>query len=149
MIAGFVGRGARYVIVKPPASACAVNEMPEIVVAIGTLANDAAGLFVLPSGVHIDPRSGIERRNHDIGGLAVAFGMIAIACAFEADIAECARQRSVAERYKGWMVHRCLPRNSLRFRYSAFACVLEQTLDREWNEWQQERDGGAFEGAAE
>ena len=95
---------------KPPASTRTVNEMPEIVVASRTLAHDATGLLVLPPRFHIDPRLSIERRNHDISRLAVAFRMIVIARAFQANVAKCMRQRRIAKGYKGWVVHWCLLR---------------------------------------
>src|SRR6185312_2871761 len=109
MITGFIGRGSCNVIMKPPASTGAVNKMPEIIVPVGTLAHDAASFLVFPPDSRIDPRLGIEWRDHDIGSLAIAFGMIVIACAFQTNVSKCAWQRSVAEWRKGWIVHRFLP----------------------------------------
>src|ERR1700761_7081845 len=75
MVAGFVGSGSRYIVVKPPASTRAVHEMAEIVFAVRTLAYNAAGLPVLPPGVRIDPRLSVKWCNHDVRRLAITFGV--------------------------------------------------------------------------
>jgi len=97
MVAGFIRGVAGDVVVETPAPAWTVNEMTEIIFAVGALADDAAGVLMLSPSFRVDPRFRVKGRNENIGSLAVAFGMIVIACAFEADIAKFAGQRRVAE----------------------------------------------------
>src|SRR5262249_10224776 len=103
-----------------PASARTMNEMTKIVFAVGTLSHNAAGFLVISPNFNIDLRFGIEWRDHDVGGLAISFGMIMIARAFEANIPKLARQRSVADWRKSWIVHRSLLRKINSFRMQPF-----------------------------
>jgi hypothetical protein len=66
-----------------------VDEVTEAVCLIGAFAHDAAGLPVGTPESGIDPQVGIERRDENVCSSAVAFGMIVVACAFEADAAKC------------------------------------------------------------
>lgn len=90
---------------KLPASAGAVNEVAKTVFAVGTFADDATGVPIFSPNLRVDPGVMIKRRNEDITGLAVAFGMIVIPRPLQTDVSKRARQGGVAKRFKGWVIH--------------------------------------------
>ena len=87
----------------------AMNEVTELIVFRGALANDAAGLAVGFPGFDIDPRRRVERGDDDIADRGRALGVIVLARAFEPNLPERVRQRSVLERREGGAIHQKSP----------------------------------------
>jgi hypothetical protein len=93
------------IVVERPAAILTVYEMTVVVLLVRPQSRDPARLPMLSPEPWIDPVVGIERRDDDIGNVAVALGVTRFARKLNTDLPELCWKRCIQDRLWVYMFH--------------------------------------------
>ena len=93
------------IVVERPAATLTVYEMTVVVLLVRPQSRDPARLAMLSPEPWIDPVVGIERRDDDIGNVAVALGVTRFTRKLDADLPELCWKRCIQDRLGVCVLH--------------------------------------------
>ena len=110
------------IVVERPAAPLTVYEMTVVVLLVRPQSRDPARLAMLSPEPWIDPVVGIERRDDDIGNVAVALGVTRFARKLDADLPELCWKRCIQDRLGVCVLHLGIALSVYRFEANAVVC---------------------------